>query len=231
MNPRIAQLAVGWLALCGLTAGGTYYGMLELDQQYPVQAKLQSWLGPATAPPAANPAAPPPGPGTVPANPNPDPRTVPDPVVQPVVTPDPKTGTKPANPPPGQTPPPPSQTPVTTLPPVTQPVVTQPVVTPTPPVTVVQPPVSRPSPSVAGVQVRYDDLVDRGNQIVTFFHNMEDQLKAAGQPLRATIKSAMRAVTIGLQDAQGALRRGDGLAAAQALDAVEQKIVFLEQSK
>jgi ElaB/YqjD/DUF883 family membrane-anchored ribosome-binding protein len=84
---------------------------------------------------------------------------------------------------------------------------------------------------VSGLQSRYVDLVDRANQIIPFFENLESQLRQQGQPLRSSIKSAMGQAKQSLQDAQSALRRGDAAAAQQALGMAEQKIDFLEQSK
>jgi hypothetical protein len=213
MNLRLVQLAVGWLVLCALTGSGTYYGLIELDQQISLQAKLASYL--QTTP------TPTPAPTGMPPQPTPTSGPVP------TFAPTPTTATPttiptaaPPQPTPARPTPYPTAAPQPTPYPTTAPQPT-PVYRPTPP----------PTHPVTGLQTRFDDLKDRATQIISFYQQLEVQLRQQGQPLRSEIKSAWRGAVDNLTAAERALHSGDAAGANRNLDLAQQKIEFMEQSK
>src|SRR5260370_32459757 len=213
MNLRLVQLAVGWLVLCALTGSGTYYGLIELDQQISLQAKLAGYLQttPTPAPaPTGMPPQPTPTPGPVPKF-APTPTTV-SPTTTPTAAPPQPTQARPT--------PYPTAAPQPTPYPTTAPQPT-PAYRPTPP----------PTHPVTGLQTRFDRFKDRATQIVSFYQQLEVQLRQQGQPLRSEIKSAWRGAMDNLTAADRALRSGDAAGGNRDLDLAQQKIEFLELSK
>jgi outer membrane biosynthesis protein TonB len=217
MNLRPLQLVIGWLVLCAFTAGGTYYGLVELDQEIGLQSRLYR------------------------AQPTPVPTGAPTPTTAPTPLP---TGTPPPGPTPTPYPtsytPQPTPTPFPTYAP--QPTGRyQPTPTPTPVPTPVPTFVTRPTPyptqspgpgPVSGnVVTRFNALNDRATEIIGFYQRLQQDLAAQRLPLRSDIKAAWAATVSNLQRAQSALRSGDAAGASRAMDQAEEKIEFLENSK
>lgn len=248
---RALQLAVGWAALCGFTAAGAYYGMIELDLSMHLQARLCPACG---------------QPGSAANNPQTPAKTVPPqqqlPPYSPPRQPDPKapaqqnTVVPPAqqsSTPPQRQPPAAYRPPVWNQPPATQPQQVQPQPQPqagpsvdprqtrtsptVAPQQQPQAPVTRVpdqtavQPNLSGLGLRLNDLVERGVSVNAFFSQMEKTLREQGQSLRSDIRSAQSASQQYLSEAAAAIRAGNASLAAHKLNQAEEKISYLEQSK
>ncbi len=230
---RLVKLGLGWLAICALTAAGSYYGAIELDQDLGLQAKLcpscAAGGGPVT-PPASSPGNGNPSqgnPGSTGSTGNVSPVTNPNP---PVSTPPPSpyapTPAPARNNPPQPSYPAPSYP--TNPPPQRQPQYQPPAQAP-----IQRPPTPAPAPGVdvSGLVVRYNALLDRANSINNEFAQIERDLKSQGQSLRGDIQSARQTMLSSMQGAAAAIRAKDGSTASRLMQIAEQKINFLEQSR
>jgi hypothetical protein len=234
---RALQLFIGWAALCGLTAAGTYYSAIELDQQFGLQAKLGG-----SSVQAGNNNTPPPIPDPSKQTPVVDPSkqqtpAVTDPSKQqiPVVDPDKQQpGIDHGKPPSRDTQPPHVD------PPDNQ---TNPAYNPNPqnpnPRRDVVEPVRRPdvnpgpgrTANMGALQSRYAALLDRAKELNTFYGQMEANLRGQGMGLRSNVKSALGSMIQSINAANAALRSGDAAGCGHNLDLAEEKINFLEEQK
>lgn len=201
---RWAQLATGWMALCALTAGGTYYGLIELDQQMGLQARLGS-SGTGSVVPAPVPPEPVPKKDDPPVRVDPQP-TPPDPAPKKNDPPPARVDRPPSkqDPPPARTDPPPVRT---------------------------DPPPVRTPPNLGPVQARFSALNEQARDLVAFYSQREQELRAQGLPFRSDLRSAISGMIQNLNAAAAALRAGDAAQATRALDTAEQRIQYLEQAK
>ena len=230
---RLVKLALGWLAICVLTAAGSYYGALELDQDLGLQAKLcptcvpetAAQPGPGTPPPKGTPGTT----GSPGATGNPGttgaPPVVSPPPTQPITgnpgrNPYPPQQGTPANPtPPPQYQPPPPQT---YQPPARQAPIQQPPIQQRPPT---------PGVDVSGLVAQYNALLERANSVNNEWAAIERDLRSQGQTLRGDIASARAQMIGSLNGAKAALQSKDGSMASHYMQIAEQKINFLEQSR
>ncbi|HTX36047.1 MAG TPA: hypothetical protein VME43_13545 [Bryobacteraceae bacterium] len=233
---RLVKLGLGWLAICALTAAGSYYGAIELDQDLGLQAKLcpscAAGGGPVT-PPVSSPGNGSPSqgnPGSTGSTGGPD-------NVSPVTNPNPPVATPPPSqytptPAPARSNPPqpgyPAPSYPTNPPPQRQPQYQPPVQSP-----IQRPPTQAPAPGVdvSGLVVRYNALLDRANAINNEFGQIERDLKSQGQSLRGDIQSARQTMIQSMNGAAAALRAKDGSTASRLMQKAEQEINFLEQSR
>ena len=205
---RLVKLGLGWLAICALTAAGSYYGAIELDQDLGLQAKLCPSCaagGGAVTPPGPAPGNPNQGsPGSTGSTGNPTPTGNPNPSY--------RNPGNPMTPPPQQRPVyrPPMQAPVQ-IPPTRQ----------------------APAPGIdmSAVTAQYNALLDRANSINNEFAQIERDLKSQGQSLRADIASARSTMISSMQGAAAAIRAKDPSTATRLMQIAEQKINYLEQSR
>jgi hypothetical protein len=232
---RLVKLALGWLSICALTAAGSYYGALELDQDFGLQAKLCpncTAAANATAPTAPNNGIPKGTPGNTGSSGNPGSTGNPPaaPYKPPVYTPPPSAPVnpqpQPTNPAPAQNNNPtyPTRPPVTYQPPQQQKRPAQP-----PPQT--QVPAPAPGVDVSDLVARYNALLERANSINNEFAQIERDLKSQGQSLRGDIVAARTAMISSLAAAKIALQQRDGSTASRQMQVAEQKIAYLEQSR
>lgn len=236
---RLVKLGLGWLAICALTAAGSYYGAIELDQDLGLQAKLCPSCaagGGAVTPPGPAPGNPNQGsPGSTGSTGNPTPTGNPNP---PVAQPPVQAPSAPvSNPnPPQTTPTYPNPNPSYRNPgnPMTPPPQQRPVYRPPMQAPVQIPPTRQaPAPGIdmSAVTAQYNALLDRANSINNEFAQIERDLKSQGQSLRADIASARSTMISSMQGAAAAIRAKDPSTATRLMQIAEQKINYLEQSR
>lgn len=204
---RYMQLAVGWLALCSLTAAAAYYGAIEFNLQVHLSAIVPPRGNTGTAggsPPVVTPPSP-------------------NPVVLPPVKKDPDPIAKQPDPPlpsPAPQPAPPVKTTPDPAPIARDQVDPRPI----PPPRQVFPPAA----DLSSLQAQLDDVTREAQSLIGFFNDMERSIPGG---LRSEIRMARSRLISSVQTARVALTRRDAAAATAALAHAQEQIEILHEQK